>query len=226
MATGVAHELNQPLTVIKSASNFFLKKTRAGEPIPSETLAVLAKEVDSYVDRATRIINHMREFGRQSDQEPTAVDVNAAIEGAYALLGKQFEARGITMLWELSSPLPLVMATSDQLEQVIINLLVNARDVLEEKLERGEIKQPQITIRSFLEDGNVVVQVEDNGGGISNDLIHKIFEPFFTTKKVGQGTGLGLSISYGLIQDFGGEIHAANSPDGAIFTIILPAAEA
>lgn len=226
MATGVAHELNQPLTVIKAASNYFMKKVRAGEAIPEETMATLASEVDSYVDRATRIINHMREFGRQVDQEPEPVNVNDAASRAYSLLGKQFEARGILVEWDLAQTIPLVMATPDQLEQVIINLLVNARDALEEKMEAGEASRMRIAVRTFEAQGKVVVQVEDTGGGIPDDLMHKIFEPFYTTKKVGKGTGLGLSISYGLIKDFGGDIHAANGPDGAVFTIILPVAEA
>jgi len=225
MATGVAHELNQPLTVIKSASNFFIKKISKGEAIPDETIATLAKEVDSYVDRATKIINHMREFGRQVDQEAVLVNINESIERGFTLLGKQFSARGIEMIWETTEPLPPVLATPDQLEQVIINLLVNARDVLEEKTESGNSVTPTITVRTFEAEKSVVIQVEDNGGGIPEDLIHKIFEPFFTTKGVGKGTGLGLSISYGLIKDFGGEIHAENGETGARFTITLPVAE-
>ena len=225
MATGVAHELNQPLTVIKSASNFFMKKVKANEPIPGDTLGTLAKEVDSYVDRATKIINHMREFGRQVDQEAVLVDVNESLDRAFALLGKQFAARGITIHWDITEPLPRVLATPDQLEQVFINLFVNARDELEEKTESAVSATPEITVRTYQNTNDVVVEVEDNGGGIPEELIHKIFEPFFTTKKVGKGTGLGLSISYGLIKDFGGDIHAENGETGARFTITLPVAE-
>ncbi|MDC0336016.1 PAS domain S-box protein [Pseudodesulfovibrio sp.] len=225
MATGVAHELNQPLTVIKTASNFFIKKTDAGEPIPQETLATLAKEVDSYVDRATRIINHMREFGRKVDQTMEKVDVNQAVEKAFTLLNKQFTARGIQMHWELGENLPPVMASCDQLEQVFINLFVNARDALEEKTGNSESGTPEIYVRTMCKRKKVFIEIEDNGGGIPENLIHKVFEPFFTTKKVGKGTGLGLSISYGLIKDFGGSIHAENSGAGALFTIKLPVAE-
>jgi len=225
MATGVAHELNQPLTVIKSASNYFMKKVNAKECISEETLGTLAKEVDSYVDRATKIINHMREFGRQVDQGDEPVNVNDSLERAFALLGKQFAARGIETRWELTDSLPPVMATPDQLEQVFINLLVNARDELEEKTEADVSDTAVITVRTMVEGSDVVVQVEDNGSGIPEDLIHKIFEPFFTTKRVGKGTGLGLSISYGLIKDFGGDIHAENGESGARFTITLPVAE-
>jgi len=225
MATGVAHELNQPLTVIKSASNFFVKKVAANEPIPQETLATLAREVDSYVDRATNIINHMREFGRKTEHSEELVDVNTSLDRAFTLLNKQFSARGIKIVWDLNDDLPPVRAISDQLEQVIINLLVNARDVLEEKTWAGDSDTPTIGIRTYRSKKNVFIDVDDNGGGIPEKLIHKIFEPFFTTKKVGKGTGLGLSISYGLIKDFGGMIFAENSDTGARFTIQLPIAD-
>lgn len=225
MATGVAHELNQPLTVIKSASNYFMKKIKAKEPIPEETLHTLAREVDSYVDRATKIINHMREFGRQVDQDSELVNVNESLDRSFALLGKQFAARGIEVRWQKAESLPPVLATPDQLEQVFINLLVNARDELEEKTESGTSGKATITVRTYRKGENVVIEVEDNGEGIPEELIHRIFEPFFTTKKVGKGTGLGLSISYGLIKDFGGDIHAENGESGARFTITLPVAE-
>ncbi|QJB58267.1 PAS domain S-box protein [Pseudodesulfovibrio sp. zrk46] len=225
MATGVAHELNQPLTVIKSASNYFMKKVDQGQPIPEETLGTLAREVDSYVDRATKIISHMREFGRQVDQGNELVNVNESLNRAFTLLRKQFSSRGIDTRWELAGNLPPVMATPDQLEQVFINLFVNARDELEDKTESGVSDTATITVRTMREGNDIVIQVEDNGRGIPEDLVHKIFEPFFTTKRVGKGTGLGLSISYGLIKDFGGEIHAENQEQGARFTIKLPMAE-
>lgn len=225
MATGVAHELNQPLTVIKTSSNFLVKKVAAGECVPTGILETLAREMDSYVDRATKIINHMREFGRREDQVMESVDVNLAVDRAFTLLNKQFSARGIRMVWELSKELPPVFASYDQLEQVFINLFVNARDVLEEKTDGPDSDTPEISVRTFQADGSIVIQIGDNGGGIPEDIIHKIFEPFYTTKKVGKGTGLGLSISYGLINDFGGSIHAENSDGGALFTIKLPVAE-
>ena len=225
MATGVAHELNQPLTVIKSASNYFMKKVNANEPIPQETLGTLAKEVDSYVDRATNIITHMREFGRKVEHTEQLVDINTSVNRSFTLLNKQFLARGIQMNWDLADNLPPVMAISDQLEQVILNLFVNARDALEEKTWDNDSDTPQISVRTVRRRRNVVIEVDDNGGGIPKKLIHKIFEPFFTTKKVGKGTGLGLSISYSLIKNFGGTIHAKNSESGAQFTIKLPVAE-
>jgi histidine kinase len=225
MATGVAHELNQPLTVIKSASNFFIKKVDAGETIPAEIIATLAREVDSYVDRATKIINHMREFGRKADKSLERVDVNDCVNRAFTLLNKQFAAHGINTRWELADGLPRVMAAPDQLEQVIINLLVNARDILEEKTDAANSDTPLITVRTGGDGTRVFIQVEDNGGGIPASIIHKIFEPFFTTKKVGKGTGLGLSISYGLIKNIGGTIQAENGEAGARFTITLPVAD-
>jgi len=225
MATGVAHELNQPLTVIKSASNFFIKKVSAGEAIPAETIATLAREVDSYVDRATRIINHMREFGRKADRQLERINVNDCVNRAFTLLNKQFDAHGITVRWELAQSPPPVMASPEQLEQVVVNLLVNARDALEEKTGAANSDTPLITVRTGRDQDRVFIQVEDNGGGIPEAILSKIFDPFFTTKKVGKGTGLGLSISYGLVKNIGGAIHVDNGEAGARFTITLPVAD-
>jgi histidine kinase len=167
----------------------------------------------------------MREFGRKVELTEELVDVNTSVNRAFTLLNKQFVARGIKMRWDLADNLPPIMAISDKLEQVIINLLVNSRDALEEKTWDGDSDTPFISVKTVHQKKAVVVEVVDNGGGIPEKLIQKIFEPFFTTKKVGKGTGLGLSISYGLIKDFGGTIHAENSEFGARFTIKLPVAE-
>jgi len=121
----------------------------------------------------------------------------------------------------------VIMAEPSRLEQVIINLLVNARDAIEDKIasgmgQRGEEK---IFVKTFTEGKSVVAEVEDTGPGIPDAVKEKIFEPFFTTKKVGKGTGLGLSISYGIVKDFGGTIEAlSNKGGGARFVMRFPAA--
>jgi histidine kinase len=228
MATGVAHELNQPLAVIKTASRFFIKKVRNQEPIPEPILATLSEEIDGHVDRATKIINHMREFGRKSDKRLDPIAVNEVLAKTSEIFSQQLKARGIDIVWDLADGLPPVRADANRLEQVFINLLINARDAIEEKaLSSSHLKgEKKIYLTSRRRNGSVQVEVRDTGKGIPRNLVAKIFEPFFTTKEVGKGTGLGLSISYQIVQDFGGTIQAqSREGEGAAFIISFPAVE-
>ncbi|MEJ5358285.1 MAG: PAS domain S-box protein [Desulfobacterales bacterium] len=228
MATGVAHELNQPLAVIKTASRFFVKKVRAGQEIAPEVLATMAEEIDSHVDRASRIINHLREFGRKSEQALQPVSLNEVLRRTAEMFSQQLKSRGIEIVWDLAEELPPVLAETNRLEQVFINLLINARDAIEERVlahphQKGSKK---IFVSSRREGAKVLARVEDTGTGIPPAVLARIFEPFFTTKKVGKGTGLGLSISYQIVRDFGGTIRAESMPgEGAVFIVELPAQE-
>jgi len=227
MATGVAHELNQPLAVIKTASRFFIRKIAKNEKIEDEILFTMATEIDSYVDRAAKIINHMRQFGRQSDVTLEKVQVNNVLERALEILGQQLKVRGIVIQWDLAPDLPLVLADSDRLEQVFINLLINARDAIDEKWQSQsqQTGEKKITLKTSADDKVITVAVSDTGPGIPESMRERIFEPFFTTKKVGQGTGLGLSISYGIIKDCRGSIQVvARKNGGAGFIIKFPIA--
>jgi histidine kinase len=227
MATGVAHELNQPLSVIKTASRFFIRKIAKKEKIEDEILSTMATEIDSYVDRATKIINHMRQFGRQSDVTLEKVQVNNVLERALEILGQQLKVRGIEVVWDLAPDLPRTLADPDRLEQVFINLLINARDAIDEKGQsRAHQKEAKkITLKTRADDRVITVEVADTGPGIPESMLERIFEPFFTTKKVGQGTGLGLSISYGIIKDCKGSIRAVSGANqGTRFIIKFPIA--
>jgi histidine kinase len=227
MATGVAHELNQPLSVIKTASRFFMKKIRKKEKIENDILFTMSEEIDSYVDRATKIIDHMREFGRKSETDLEKVDINEVLKSAFEILGQQLKVRGIEVVWDLEEDLPPVMADSNRLEQVFINLLINARDAIEEKWQTQPHQQSDKRIKLKTRSGkhNIVVEIHDTGLGIPDELLDRIFEPFFTTKKVGQGTGLGLSISYGIIRECKGKIQAVSSEgQGAGFIVKFPIA--
>jgi len=227
MATGVAHELNQPLSVIKTASSYFMRKIARHEAIPEAILQSMSQEIDSHVDRATRIINHMREFGRKSALTAERVAVNDVIRRAYEIFSQQLKVRGIETHWHLAENTPPVIADPGRLEQVFINLLINARDAIEERWADASpgVADKAITLTTTLRGDWIMARVEDTGAGIPSHLAQKIFEPFFTTKKVGQGTGLGLSISYGIIKDFGGTIRARtqDGPGGRI-EVRLPAA--
>jgi histidine kinase len=228
MATGVAHELNQPLAVIKTASRYFIKKVMNQEAIPEDILATLAGEIDSHVDRATRIISHMREFGRKTDKKLDPIAVNDVLKKTCEIFSQQLKARGIEIVWQTEDRLPPIKADANRLEQVFINLLINARDAIEARYQQqpGSAGRKSICLSTRCLNGQVQVEVRDTGMGIPRNLIDKIFEPFFTTKDVGKGTGLGLSISYQIVQDFGGSIRAVSSEgEGATFIITFPAVE-
>mgnify|MGYP002063498031 CR=1 FL=1 len=225
MATGVAHELNQPLSVIKTASSFSIKKLNKKEPIGGETLYNLLNKIDGNVDRATKIINHMRQFARKSDLDFEKVQVNNVMQSAFEIFSQQLILRGIEVIWDLEHDLPKINADPSRLEQVFINILINARDSIEERWgpDEREKADKRIVLKTRREKDVVICEVCDTGMGIPESIKDKIFEPFFTTKEVGKGTGLGLSISYGIIKDCGGSIRVRpNTPEGACFNIQFP----
>ncbi len=230
MATGIAHELNQPLTVIKTASNYFMKKVRNQQAIAPEILGEMAAEIDNHVDRASNIINHLRQFGRKALIDSAPVQVNTVLHNAFEMFSQQLKLREIDVQWDLDDHLPMIMAEAGRLEQVFINLLLNARDAIEEKWQAGSAQPDdakQILLKSHARHDQVVIQVTDTGIGIAADRLDRIFEPFYTTKKLGDGTGIGLSISYGIIKEFGGTIRVNSVPGKTTcFTLTFPVGEA
>ncbi len=216
MATGVAHELNQPLNVIRLAVNNIQRKSRKNETDPDYLNDKLDK-VESQVERASAIIDHMRIFGRRADMTPSLLDPEKIVTSTLGLIGEQLRLAGIDVRVDAQEAYPGFLGHQVQVEQVFLNILGNARDQLRDR--DGE-KRIDITISE--EDGNIQFAVDDTGGGIPSDHLPRIFEPFFTTKEIGAGTGLGLSISYGIIADMGGAIEASNTDKGARFTITLP----
>lgn len=225
MATGVAHELNQPLSVIKTASSYLIRKVQKHEPIDDEILKTMAEEIDGHVDRASRIINHMRDFSRKSEVGKERVQVNDILAKALDFFSQQFKLREIGLEKDFEDPLPLILADSNRLEQVIINLLTNARDAIEKKCDEnasGE-KTRIISVKTGIEEGMVTIRIRDTGTGIAEPILDRIFEPFFTTKKVGKGTGIGLSISYGIVQDYDGIIRVETKEgEGTTFIVQFP----
>jgi PAS domain S-box-containing protein len=227
MATGIAHELNQPLNVIKLGCDYVVKKIKTGQVLSYEDLVNLTKELTFSVDRASKIINHLRQFGRKADESMGPVDPNTPIRNVFTLMGSQLEARGIRWELELDYRLPQILGDANRLEQVFINLLLNARDAMltEEKSKPSqEVPTDKVVkIVSRLLGNRIVVTVSDTGPGIPEAIKNKIFEPFFTTKKTGEGTGLGLSISYGIIREHHGTIEIdSGQKHGATFRLTFP----
>lgn len=228
MSTGVAHELNQPLNAIRIGSDFLKKMVDRGESIAPEVLAKVSFEMGAQVERAAGIINHLREFGRKSDlDEMEKLNINKPIRDVFTVLGQQFKLRQIKVNLELDEDLPRILGVSNRLEQVFVNLVLNARDSMEDKRASSYQQEEEsvLTIRSYQEEGKVVAIVRDTGIGMPESIRDRIFEPFFTTKEVGKGTGLGLSISYGIVKDYGGTIEVESEVgSGTTFKVIFPVA--
>ncbi|OKA21260.1 PAS domain-containing sensor histidine kinase [Pseudomonas versuta] len=225
MATGLAHEINQPLNVMRMAIVNVLKRLSNGD-VQIDYLKEKLTRIDSQIQRAARVVDHMRVFGRRSEIEQQVFNPVQALEGTLALLGEGLRCKGVEIHAEGLACSVQVRGHSDQLEQVLINLLVNARDALLSKRETDRDFQPLITL-SAETDGNCVrLWVQDNGDGIDPRLLERIFEPFFTTKPIGIGTGLGLSVSYGIIDNMGGRLSVSNTGPGARFCVELPVVEA
>ncbi|MDH5747692.1 MAG: PAS domain S-box protein [Rhodospirillales bacterium] len=220
MATGVAHELNQPLNVIGMVSNNILRKLDKGK-VDAEYLTGKLDKLTSQVTRASAIIDHMRIFGRKPGLTPILLDPKDMVDNVLGLIGEQLRLSEIEVVTEKSHTCRPILGHQVQLEQVLLNLLGNARDSINHR-EDGE-KRISIAINDT--DDTVTIAIQDTGEGIDGAILPRIFEPFFTTKEVGKGTGLGLSISYGIINEMGGTITARNTDGGACFTITLPAAE-
>ncbi|WP_249678003.1 PAS domain-containing sensor histidine kinase [Pseudomonas abieticivorans] len=223
MATGLAHEINQPLNVMRMAIVNVLKRLSNGD-VQIDYLQDKLNRIDAQVQRAARVVDHMRVFGRRSEIEQQLFNPKQAVEGTLSLLHEGMKGKGV----ELRVPditLELnVRGHVDQLEQVLINLMVNARDALLSKREKNRDFEPWIQVLAEHDERSVRLLVQDNGGGIDPRLLEKIFEPFFTTKPVGVGTGLGLSVSYGIIENMGGRLSVGNTEEGARFCIELPIA--
>jgi len=225
MATGVAHELNQPLAVLQMVANLFRRKLKSDSPIDNETAENMSSKISNNVERATKIINHMREFGRKSDIEAEEINLNDVIRRSFDFFSQQLKLHDIDVEWELDEPLPPIKADPNRMEQVFINMLLNARDAIDEKCSANDCSPGDrlITLRSRSTRRKVTVEIHDSGSGIAKDILPRLFEPFFTTKEVGKGTGLGLSISYGIVNDYGGTIHATSPKEGGSrFVISLP----
>ena len=221
MATGLAHEINQPLNVMRMAVVNVLKRLDNGD-VQIDYLQDKLSRIDGQIQRAARVVDHLRVFGRRSEIEQQVFNPAQAMEGSVALLGEGLKGKGVQLRSEGQACAVQVRGHVDQLEQVLINLMVNARDALMSKRETDRDFEPWIALSVESDAQSVRLWVDDNAGGIDPRLLERIFEPFFTTKPIGLGTGLGLSVSYGIIDNMGGRLSVSNSEHGARFCVELP----
>ena len=221
MSAGIAHELNQPLNTIKMGNEFLKMMIEKGKKISEQDLFQVVDEVSGEVDRAAEIITRLREFGRKADFTKEKIDINRSIRGVLDIVGKQLSLQNIDVELDLDEAIPPILAHNNRFQQVIFNLVTNARDAINQKHEaEAESGNRVISIRSFREDDRVAITVSDTGIGIPEPARDRIFEAFFTTKEMGEGMGLGLSISSEIVRDYGGDIHV-QSEEGSITTFKL-----
>jgi two-component system, NtrC family, sensor kinase len=213
LAAGVAHEVNTPLTGISSFTQMLLEGAD-----PEDPRTRLLEKIERQTFRAAKIVNGLLNLARQGSPagtERAAVDINAVIGDVLALLEHPLEIGKIKVRRDLLSPAPVVAGAEHKLQQVLLNLFLNARDAM----PRGG----WLTITTRVEGDRAVVEVGDTGSGIPSEQLSRIYDPFFTTKSIGQGTGLGLSITYGIVREHEGTITVESTVgQGTRFVVSLP----
>lgn len=217
MSAALSHEFNQPLAAARNyAENAaaYLERDRTAEA--RDTIG----QVLGMIDRMTRISRHLRNFARKPNEQLRPVSLADAVAGARDVLAWRLDKAGVTLDLDLGTPAPLVTGGLVRLQQVLVNLLSNAIDVVEEMDNRI------LHLRATREGEAVEITLRDHGPGVPEALQGRIFDPFFSTKEVGKGLGLGLSITYNIVHDFGGSLTVANHPQGgAVFTLVLRGAD-
>jgi two-component system, NtrC family, sensor kinase len=211
LAAGVAHEVNTPLAVISNYIQMLAKQMPENDPRHS-----LIEKIVKQTFRASEIVNNLLNFSRTGAAETANVDVNRVVEDTLSLVSHPLKTAQIQVVKHLSEGLPAVRGSANKLQQVFLNLFLNARDAM----PSGGI----LEVRTGAHNGSVEIEVVDTGAGIPREHIHKIFDPFFTTKASGRGTGLGLSVSYGIIKEHAGKVDVRSAPGkGTSFHVEFPA---
>jgi two-component system NtrC family sensor kinase len=212
--SGVAHELNNPLATILSWSERLA--ARPLDDLSKRGVEVILGEAE----RAARIVRNLLTFARKRQSTRSLIDINQVVRETLALRAYEQRVNNITVVEALSAGLPQVFADGHQMQQVLLNLVINAEQAMLAAHGRGSM-----VVRTWhnADDDAIVLEVSDDGPGIPSDAQTKIFDPFFTTKEVGKGTGLGLTVAYAIVEEHGGRIHAENQPGGgASFIVELP----
>lgn len=211
LAAGVAHEINNPLTGVLTFSSLILKKTDENHP--------WRRDLENIVQQTTRcrnIVKALLDFARQRKPDKRESDIHLLIDRTLNLVENQARFQNIKMVRDFMADIPMVSVDGDQIQQVFMNIVINAADAMGEK-------GGTLSIKTAVRDGMVEISFTDTGCGINKENLSKIFTPFFTTKETGKGTGLGLAISYGIIQSHGGDIEVeSEAGKGATFRVKLP----
>jgi len=213
LAAGVSHEINNPVGVIRSKVEVLRYRIEDGDP-PQQLLAELAA-IERHVQRIAQVTAGLLAFSRETPFQLQRVDANALAREAAELVRVPFAAAGVVLDLEPGSAPLYVQGSANHLLQVLINILLNARD--------ASPRDAHVVLRTSVRGADAVLAVVDQGSGIAPEVMAKIFDPFFTTKDVDKGTGLGLAISHGIVQRHGGRIEVQSEPGrGSCFEVILP----
>jgi signal transduction histidine kinase len=214
LAAGVAHEVNTPLTGISSYTQMLLENAD-----PDNPSTALLEKIERQTFRAAKIVNSLLNLARPSDGEAAPVDLHVVIGDVLSLLEHQLQIGNITVRRELSTQPAVVLGAEHKLQQVFLNLFLNARDAMP--------SGGWLSVATRLEGDRVIAEVADTGSGIPSEQIARIYDPFFTTKAIGRGTGLGLSITYGIVREHDGTILCDSAVGhGTRFMMALPLAPA
>ncbi len=217
LTAGVAHELNNPLNNIILTSSALMEEYKEAS---DQELEDMINDLLNESERAQKIVRKLLDFARESEMESEALEVEELIDQTLELASNQIKLAGVKVKGEIESDLPQVYGDRQQLNQVFLNLILNALDAMP---EGGTLN---ISVHKTGDREYVAVEFTDTGVGIPEHKLSDIFDPFYTSKRNGKGTGLGLSVSLGIVQKHGGEIKARSKPDkGSTFTVLLPAAK-
>ena len=219
LAAAIAHEVNQPLTAIVTNSQFCLRRLDGATSKPDELRAAITAIVNDST-RASGVISRIRGLLMKGSPDRTELHINRIIQDVTSLMRKEFTRNRVSLRADLASDLPQVPGDPVLLQQVLINLIMNA---IEGTISSTGVRR-EIVIRSAKNRDGVLVQVQDSGPGIEPELADRIFEPFFTTKP--KGIGMGLSISRSIIESHGGHVGIIPSSTGALFEFTLPSDDA
>ena len=212
LGAGIAHEVKNPMTSIRGYAQMGLRKVPEDSPL-REYFLTIEKETG----RSLEILKNLLKFSRQETAEMSLIDLNTVVTDTVKLVAHQLTMRKVEITTDLNEEPLQVNGNANQVEQVLLNLMMNAGDAME--------KGGMIKVVTDMAGGSARIRVADNGSGIAQEVIGKIFDPFFTTKAVGKGTGLGLSVSYGIVKEHKGEITVNSQVGkGTVFTILIPLA--
>jgi len=225
MATGIAHEINQPLNTISLGLDNLLSEIARHPDMDSAYFNDKSKKVFDSVERISYIIDHIRTFSRgQDDLIRISFHINDSIRNGVSMISEQFRQKGIRLELLLDDHIDSLVGNTYQFEQVILNLLSNARDAIDEKRKIfGEDFTKEIRIRSYQQERTIYAEVTDTGIGMTPESMYLVMFPFYTTKGSGKGTGLGLSISLGIIKELNGTIEVDSQyAQGTTIRIVVP----
>jgi len=228
MATGIAHEINQPLNTLSILFDNMLLAASKEDALPKSYLEKKTEKIYDNIFRIKNIIDHVRVFSRsQDDSIFSSFEVSESIKNAISMISEQFRHKLIELETVVSDQLPPAYGNTYQFEQVILNLLINSKDAIEELEEKtGKPFRKTILLKAYASVSQIFVEIRDNGIGIKPEELEKIMLPFYTTKEAGKGTGLGLSITFGIIKEMNGEISFQSElMKGTMVTIKLPVAK-